>query len=151
MYMISSASSLTHCSIVCLNQNYMCKKSVLFYYNEILCPQLTVTATDRGTPQLTDSASLRVNIVRNTQSPIFTSPNQQYSVSVDQTLNVGGQVITVTASDGDTVVCADSSVPKWHLISRLSALHCNVLINILKKIYTNIFKIQTTSYGSNFF
>lgn len=65
---------------------------------------MTVTATDRGTPQQSDSATITINIVRNTQSPVFTNSGQ-YATTIDQNLNIGTSVFTVTATDGDTVVC----------------------------------------------
>lgn len=63
---------------------------------------MTVTATDRGTPQQSDSATITINIVRNTQSPVFTNSGQ-YATTIDQNLNIGTSVFTVTATDGDTV------------------------------------------------
>lgn len=65
---------------------------------------MTITATDRGTPQQSDSATITINIVRNTQSPVFTNSGQ-YATTIDQNLNIGTSVFTVTATDGDTVVC----------------------------------------------
>lgn len=66
---------------------------------------MTVTATDRGTPQQSDSATVTVNLIRNTQSPVFTNSGQ-YARTIAQNLNVGGSVFTVAATDGDTVVSA---------------------------------------------
>jgi hypothetical protein len=65
--------------------------------------QVTVTATDRGTPQQSDSTTITINLIRNTQSPVFTSSGQ-YATTIAQSLNVGGSVFTVTATDGDNVV-----------------------------------------------
>ena len=65
--------------------------------------KVTVTATDRGTPQQSDSTTITINIIRNTQSPVFTNAGQ-YATNINQNLNIGASVFTVTASDSDTVV-----------------------------------------------
>ena len=65
--------------------------------------KVTVTATDRGTPQQSDSTTITINIIRNTQSPVFTNAGQ-YATNINQNLNIGASVFIVTASDSDTVV-----------------------------------------------
>ncbi|XP_046579033.1 protocadherin Fat 4-like [Haliotis rubra] len=62
--------------------------------------QVVVTATDFGTPPLSGAATMNINVVRNTQAPVFNSAS--YRATIDQTLGVGSSVLTMSASDGDT-------------------------------------------------
>ncbi|XP_076458558.1 cadherin EGF LAG seven-pass G-type receptor 1-like [Babylonia areolata] len=61
---------------------------------------VTVQATDFGTPALSGTAVLNVNVLRNTQAPVFVSLS--FSASVAQTLSVGSSVVRVSAEDADS-------------------------------------------------
>ncbi|KAL8559117.1 hypothetical protein ACOMHN_046165 [Nucella lapillus] len=62
--------------------------------------EVTVQATDFGTPALSGSAVLSVHVMRNTYEPVFVSSS--FSASVAQTLSVGSNVIRISADDADT-------------------------------------------------
>lgn len=64
--------------------------------------QVTVQATDFGSPALSGNAVLTVNVLRNTQAPVFLTLNP--TASVPQTLSVGSSVLLVSAEDGDAQV-----------------------------------------------
>lgn len=64
--------------------------------------QVTVQATDFGSPALSGNAVLTVSVLRNTQAPVFLTLNP--TASVPQTLSVGSSVLLVSAEDGDAQV-----------------------------------------------
>uniref|UniRef100_K1QE50 Protocadherin Fat 1 n=1 Tax=Magallana gigas TaxID=29159 RepID=K1QE50_MAGGI len=60
-----------------------------------------IVAEDGGSPPRSATATAIINILRNINSPVFNPKN--YSVTIDETHQVGQNVITVTASDADRV------------------------------------------------
>ena len=73
--------------------------SRLFYV-----PQINVQASDLGTPPLTseNSATVTVNVKRNTKCPRFES--DEYTKTIDETQGVNSQVLVVKAVDDDPQV-----------------------------------------------
>ena len=65
--------------------------------------QLSVSARDQGTPQLTSSqqATVIITVVRNNFAPVF--QNTPYSRDISQGTSAGTSVFQVTATDADTV------------------------------------------------
>ena len=84
----------------------------------LLSSQINVEATDKGTPRLFARLTITVNIFNNQFSPQFI-PSQNYAETVDQTLNIGSNILTVTATDNDQTV---SSI---HVYCSHSKLHCH--------------------------
>ncbi|XP_052689553.1 protocadherin Fat 4-like [Crassostrea angulata] len=60
-----------------------------------------IVAEDGGSPPRSATATAIINILRNINSPVFNPKN--YSITIDETHQVGQNVITVTASDADRV------------------------------------------------
>jgi len=67
-------------------------------------PQINVQASDLGTPPLTseNSATVTVNVKRNTKCPRFES--DEYTKTIDETQGVNSQVLVVKAVDDDPQV-----------------------------------------------
>ncbi|KAJ8302335.1 hypothetical protein KUTeg_021322 [Tegillarca granosa] len=64
--------------------------------------ELLITITDGGTPALSTTVSVQVNILDvNEATPTFTSSGQ-YAVTVSETESIGSTLVTVSASDADT-------------------------------------------------
>ncbi|XP_074651233.1 protocadherin Fat 1-like [Tubulanus polymorphus] len=62
---------------------------------------LTIEATDKGSPPLTNSARININISDiNDNSPIFTQ--KIYEINVKENVNIGERIIQVEASDADS-------------------------------------------------
>ncbi|XP_035826841.1 protocadherin Fat 4, partial [Aplysia californica] len=62
--------------------------------------EVTIAATDFGTPPLSGTAVLVINVLRNQQLPFF--PLQDYSATIPQTLSIDSFVVEVEATDLDT-------------------------------------------------
>ena len=62
--------------------------------------QITISASDFGSPALSGTTVLTVNVLRNLHKPKFTSSS--YETTIAQTLNVGASVLLVMATDSDT-------------------------------------------------
>ena len=59
-------------------------------------------AADGGTPSLTDTDTLLVNVDRNLASPVFAP--QSYDITILETQTLTQSIVQVTASDGDSQV-----------------------------------------------
>ena len=71
----------------------------------LLSAQVIIAARDRGMPtvkQAVNRARVQVNVVRNTNDPIFF--NRTYTATIRQDVPTGHQVATVAARDADTAV-----------------------------------------------
>ncbi|XP_041364040.1 cadherin-99C-like [Gigantopelta aegis] len=62
--------------------------------------QVTIRATDFGSPTQSGTTILTVNVLRNSHKPVFTAGS--YETSIVQTLSVGASVLSVKATDLDT-------------------------------------------------
>ena len=65
--------------------------------------QLRVVGRDQGTPQQTGTATVTVNVERNTYSPIFQNANT-YTANIADTFTPSLPIITVIATDADPEV-----------------------------------------------
>ncbi|KAL5018733.1 hypothetical protein ScPMuIL_004455 [Solemya velum] len=70
---------------------------------------IQVRASDKGTPVLSDTATVRVLVQRNQFSPRFV-PSSQYTAFVSQTLDVGQVVTTDVLAEDDDIVPLYSTV-----------------------------------------
>ena len=69
-------------------------------WEEVQQYQLNITATDRGTPQLSSTALLVVNVLDvNDNRPVFFG--EPYTTTISENSALGSHVITVTAYDAD--------------------------------------------------
>ena len=89
------------------------------HWNFALSIQVTIQATDFGTPARSGSAVLTVNVLRNTQPPVFLTVSP--SATIEQTLSVGSSVILLSAEDADTQVSFHNSTYTASSVSLLSA------------------------------
>uniref|UniRef100_A0A8W8I309 Cadherin domain-containing protein n=1 Tax=Magallana gigas TaxID=29159 RepID=A0A8W8I309_MAGGI len=80
-----------------LVQRPLTSQDIAFYQGRIV-------AEDGGSPPRSATATAIINIPRNLNAPVFNPKN--YSVTIDETHQVGQYVITVTASDVDRVISA---------------------------------------------
>ena len=66
---------------------------------------MTVLATDQGVPNRVSSqqATVRINILRNLNCPVFN--NLPTNISISQSTNIGTRIFNVSAVDLDTDVC----------------------------------------------
>ena len=64
--------------------------------------QVRVQAADGGSPALTSTATVNVDVQRNLFSPVFT--DLIYEVTVLETQSLGVGIVTVAATDADTKV-----------------------------------------------
>ena len=67
-----------------------------------LCFQFTVIARDDGYPQLTDQASVQINIIRDQFTPTFSRTD--YFVTILETANINETITNVVATDEDRQV-----------------------------------------------
>lgn len=67
---------------------------------------MTVLATDQGVPNRVSSqqATVRINILRNLNCPVFN--NLPTNISISQSTGLGTRVYNVSATDLDTDVCS---------------------------------------------
>lgn len=67
---------------------------------------MTVLATDQGVPNRVSSqqATVRINILRNLNCPVFN--NLPANISISQSTGLGTRVYNVSATDLDTDVCS---------------------------------------------
>ena len=66
---------------------------------------LVITASDQGSPQMTATAELLVDVIDvNDNQPVF-SEMEEYVVMVPENLSVGSVVVQVSASDADNAPC----------------------------------------------
>ena len=80
--------------------------------------QLTVVAADLGTPSLSSTAQVTVNVIRNNFAPEFTPP--QYAKNIDFTKAINEEVVRVTARDRDSNV---STSLKLHVYQITACYH----------------------------
>ena len=73
----------------------------IFYSNSF---QLSVTATDIGSPPFTapEAATVQITVTRNRNAPQFF--NTPYITTIQETEAIGSQIIKVDVLDSDTVV-----------------------------------------------
>ena len=66
--------------------------------------ELFVTAVDEGIPQRTSTieATVRINVIRNENDPVFV--DTPYAVSIPESQAIGSTIFTVTVFDADTTV-----------------------------------------------
>lgn len=64
--------------------------------------QLRVLARDQGQPQQTGTATVTVNLDRNTYNPVFTM--RSYQTTIAETFTPSLPLLTVTATDADKPV-----------------------------------------------
>ena len=71
-----------------------------------LCPfQLRVTARDLGVPPKSSMVDVQINVRRNNFNPVFTQ--SLYQVNISELLPYGTSILTVTATDEDSVLQKD--------------------------------------------
>ncbi|KAL5018742.1 hypothetical protein ScPMuIL_004464 [Solemya velum] len=61
---------------------------------------LILQAADSGSPSLSDTEILVVNVQRNLNDPVFR--DLEYSITIDETQQVGSSILAVSATDSDT-------------------------------------------------
>jgi len=68
--------------------------------------QLIVQASDNGYPALYDTETVTVSVTRNTLPPTFVQRN--YTTTILETQRLGDAIITVTATDPDSLFVSQS-------------------------------------------
>ena len=64
--------------------------------------QVEVTAVDLAPNPLSSRVTVTINIIRNDNAPVFI--NEPYGGTISSAIGVGTSLLTVTATDADTVV-----------------------------------------------
>lgn len=59
-------------------------------------------AEDGGSPPRSATATAIINILRNLNAPVFNP--KSYTATIDETRQVGVDIVTVTATDADQIV-----------------------------------------------
>lgn len=83
-------------------ENYSWFISFCLNLFEFFFLQLILQAADSGSPSLSDTEILIVNVQRNLNDPVFR--DLEYSITIDETQQVGSSILAVSATDSDTKV-----------------------------------------------
>ena len=72
---------------------------------------MRVTATDQGIPPKMAAVEVEMNVLRNQFDPVFTS--KLYNISIDEVTSYDTSILTVTATDQDSVEQPEVNIACW--------------------------------------
>ncbi|CAH3873347.1 unnamed protein product [Pieris brassicae] len=109
--------------------------------------KLTVIATDEGNPQMTGTATLRINVVDvNDNQPTFPPPNV---ISVSEGAEVGSILTSVTANDVDTYPALKYALVQDENIFSIDRYSGKVVLNKALDFESHIVYIVNVSASDN--